>query len=475
MAIPVPAPDIVEFVTDPRLLGLGLSPAQEALLRAVYALPMNAEQLDLFRECTGRADPPTNPFQEVCVIAGARSGKDSRIAGPIVCYEALFGGHEAHMHKGERGVIPLVAQDLRATRIAFSYIRHYLTESPLLTGEVEEVLASEIALRSGMAILCFPCTQRSLRGWSIPAAVMDELAFFRLEGAADSDVEIQASIRRGMVGFPQTRLVKISTPYMKSGVLYEDWQRFGEDDPLRLVWKAPSKVMNPLLAARLERERQLDPLRFAREYEAEFAEDLDAFLPAAWVEGAIVTGRHELPPGEGIRYTAAVDPSGGGADTFTLAVAHREGRGMETRVVLDTMRGWRRVGDALSGVVREIAEKVRCYGLAEVIGDRYAAGWVRERFAEAGVRYREAEADKSVAYLELEPLFAQGRIELLNHPDLVHELRNLERRRLTGGRIRVDHPHGGHDDFANALALAAFEGSRRTRYGIDYGIDAAMR
>ena len=33
-----------------------------------------------------------------------------------------------------------------------------------------------------------PCTLRSLRGWSIPAGVMDELAFYRLEGQADSDV-----------------------------------------------------------------------------------------------------------------------------------------------------------------------------------------------------------------------------------------------------------------------------------------------
>src|SRR3989442_1253387 len=344
-----PAPDIAEFVTDPELLGLSLSPAQEVLLRAVYALPMSTDQQALFRECTGRAGPLAEPFQEISVIAGARSGKDSRIAAPIVCWEAVFGGHEAHLHRGERGVIPLVAQDARATRIAFSFVRDYLTGSRLLAGEVEEVLASEIALRNGLAIYCFPCTQRSLRGWSIPSAVLDELAFFRLEGAADSDAEIQASVRRGMVGFPRTRLVKISTPYMKSGVLYEDWQRFGEDDPFRLVWKAPSALMNPSLGARLERERQLDPLRFAREYEAEFAEDVDAFLPAAWVEAAIVAGRRELPPREGVRHAAAVDPSGGGADAFTLAVVHREGEGAEARVVLDAAKGWHRVGDALAG------------------------------------------------------------------------------------------------------------------------------
>lgn len=63
-----------------------------------------------------------------------------------------------------------------------------------------------------------------------------ELSFYRLEGAAESDAEIQASIQRGMIGFPQAWLVKISTPYMRGGVLYEDFTRgWGRDDPDLLV------------------------------------------------------------------------------------------------------------------------------------------------------------------------------------------------------------------------------------------------
>jgi len=54
--------------------------------------------------------------------------------------------------------------------------------SPLLADMVEEVLSLEVVLSNGLTIACFPCTLRSLRGWSIPAGVMDELAFFRLEG-----------------------------------------------------------------------------------------------------------------------------------------------------------------------------------------------------------------------------------------------------------------------------------------------------
>ena len=55
-------------------------------------------------------------------------------------YEALFGGHEAHLARGERAVIPLVAQDLRATKVALSYIRAALVGSALLNSMVADVL-----------------------------------------------------------------------------------------------------------------------------------------------------------------------------------------------------------------------------------------------------------------------------------------------------------------------------------------------
>ena len=175
-------PSIIEFVTDPQLLGLSLSPAQETLLRAVYGLSLASEdQRALGQLCTGREAYPGRAFAEATVSAGARARKDSRIAAPVVCYEAIFGGHERYLARGERGVIPLVAQDQRATRIAFGYIRDYVTRTPLLAPLVAEVFTSEITLTNGLTIACFPCTLRSLRGWSIPAGVMDEVAFYRLE------------------------------------------------------------------------------------------------------------------------------------------------------------------------------------------------------------------------------------------------------------------------------------------------------
>ena len=164
-------PDIIEFIIDPQLLNLSLSPAQETLQRAIYGLPLSSDQTELFCRCTGRQKAPGAPFAEATVIAGARAGKDSRIAAPIVIYEALFGGHEQVVAKGERAVIPLVAQDQRATRVAFGYVREYLTRSRLLSSEVSDVLSSELTLRNGSRISCFPSTLRSLRGWSMPGDV----------------------------------------------------------------------------------------------------------------------------------------------------------------------------------------------------------------------------------------------------------------------------------------------------------------
>jgi len=457
MAFP---PDIVEFVKDPTYLGLSLSEAQETLLRTIYGLPLTSdEQLETFSLCTGREDYPFHGFPEITALCGARGGKDSRIAAPIVAHEACFGAHEEHLSKGERGTIVLVAQDSRASRIAYGYIRDYFLGSPLLRSMLaEEPLSSELHLTNGIDIACFPCTQRSLRGWSIPVGVLDEVAFFPLEGASDSDAEIQTSIRRGMIAFPSTRLVKISTPYMKSGILYDDFKdHFGQPSPDILCWRAPSILMNPSLnEGRLERERRLDPQRFSREYEAEFAEDLETFLPSAWVEASTVKGRHELPPIPGTNYVGAVDPSGGGADSFTLSIVHATKQGEVTRVIQDVARGWKKVRSQtvdLEGAVNDIAATLKTYGLQEVHGDRYAAQWVVQAFQRAGVSYRETE-EKSKAYLECEPLFAQGRIEILDHPQLARELRLLERRPRSGGKTIIDHPGGGHDDHANALALA---------------------
>ena len=93
--------------------------------------------------------------------------------------------------------------------------------------------------------------------------------------------------------------------------------------------------------------------------------------------------------------------------------------------------------------------------------DRYAAGWVRQSFRAEGITYVESKLTKAEAYLEALALFSQGRIEIMDHPQLIRELQCLERRTRASGKDVVDHSRGGHDDYANVTALAADAARKR--------------
>lgn len=467
-------PNIIEFARDPQLLNLSLSVAQEACLRAIYGLPLRGDFLDCYRVCSDRSDPPATEPSEATIICGARAGKDSRILAPVICYESVFGGHEKHLHRGERALVPLVAQDQRATAISRGYIFAYFRSSPLLRTLIEDERVNELDLVNRTTIACFPCTKSSLRGWSNPAAGLNEIGFWRLEGSADSDVEVQASIRRGMLSFPRTKLIKISTPYVRSGVLYDDFQRgFGHDDPDLLVWRASSSLMNPTITPeRLDRERRLDPVRFQREYEAAFIDDLSACFEYAPLQACIDFGVRERPPILRVQYFAFCDAASGerkGNDQFTLAIGHKE----QDRAVLDVLRAWPPPFSP-SSVIAELAGLLRGYRLTAIMGDRYAPGFVAEHFRAYGIRYEPSALDRSQLYLEFLPIVNSGQAVLLDAPDLLRELRGLDRRRGTSGRDRVDHAPGAHDDLANSAAGALVSAMRAAR-PVDHAfIDACL-
>jgi hypothetical protein len=134
---------------------------------------------------------------------------------------------------------------------------------------------------------------------------------------------------------------------------------------------------------------------------------------------------------------------------MTLAVAHME----DGRAVLDLVRE-RRPPFSPDEVAKEFAETLKPYGVTSVRGDRYAGQWPRERLQVYGVEYMPADKPKSDLYRDLLPLLNSGRVELLDHPRIIAQLCQLERRTARGGRDSIDHAPGAHDDVANAVAGA---------------------
>jgi hypothetical protein len=127
-------PSIIEFITDRQLLNLNLSQPQEVLLRAIYGMALSASQTEIYKHCTGRIEYHAYPFQEARILAGARAGKDSRIACPIASYEAVFGDYPRHLTRGEFCTIPIVASGALQTRVAFSYIKSISRKANICAG-----------------------------------------------------------------------------------------------------------------------------------------------------------------------------------------------------------------------------------------------------------------------------------------------------------------------------------------------------
>ena len=65
------------------------------------------------------------------------------------------------------------------------------------------------------------------------------------------------------------------------------------------------------------------------------APTLKPSCPREVVDAAVQPGRHEMAPVAGTAYVAFVDPSGGSADSMTLAIAHRD---VDGRAILDAIR-----------------------------------------------------------------------------------------------------------------------------------------
>src|SRR6516165_9515412 len=223
------------------------------------------------------------------VLADCRqtAGK-SFILALVACYLAVFKDWRPYLTAGELGTIRIIATDRAQAKVIFRYAKALLTQVP----SIEELIVRT--------------------------------------------TEILTALRPAMATIPGAMLLCASSPYSRRGILWrafkEHWGR--EDSPI-LVWRAPTRTMNQTIPQSLvDAALAEDPAKTAAEFLAEFRVDIETFVNREVVEAAVITGRHELAPVSGVNYLAFVDPSGSAADSFTLAVAHREG----DTVILDALR-----------------------------------------------------------------------------------------------------------------------------------------
>jgi len=447
---------ILDALDDPQLFAAAFGDAAtwtawRAFLAALFALPMPSPLGTVYGRHTGRERLPMVPAREAWCIVGRRGGK-SRVAALVAVYLAAFRSYEAVLAPGEHGTLPIIAADRRQARTVMRYVVGLLEGCPMLARMITGRTAESVTLASRVTIEVHTASFRAVRGYTVVAAVLDEVAFWRSEDSANPDVEIVGALRPAMATVPGALLLAISSPYARRGVLWQAYRdHYGKHGPV-LVWQAPSQFMNPTIPeAIIAAAYEVDASAAAAEYGAEFRRDLEAYVSREVVEACTVPGRHGVPPVAGERYCGFVDPSGGSADAFTLAIAHAEDRDGTRHVVLDYVSETRPPFSP-EAVVSEYAAACRSYRVSAVTGDRYAGEWPREAFARHGVTYQPSAQPKGELYAAFLPLLNSGRVELHDNRRLAAQLLGLERRTARGGRDAIDHPPNGHDDLANAVA-----------------------
>jgi hypothetical protein len=401
--------------------------------------------------------------------SGRRSGK-TRSMAILGAWLAALNDHSAVLAPGERAVLPILSASVWQAGKSFQYLDGIFTAVPALASMVTNKTADTLSLSNSVDIECRPASFRTIRGVTAVAIIGDEVAYWRSENSANPDKEILDAARPSLAttGGP---LICISSPYAKRGEL---WSAFKRDygaagDPRILVAKAPSLTLNPTLPQRVvDRAYERDPLAAAAEYGAEFRNDIESFVSPEAVEACVDVGVFERAPLAGIAYTAFCDPSGGSADAFSLALAHRDPDG---RLVLDCVRE-RMPPFSPEDVVNEFAAILKSYRCASVSGDKYAGEFPRELFQKRGVTYRPSERSKSELYVELLPLINSRRVDLLDDRKGISQLIGLERRTARSGKDSIDHAPGGHDDRINSIAGALVLAQRPQGFSIS---EEAMR
>jgi hypothetical protein len=449
-----PAMTMRRALSDPALLGNVLPGdswrAWRILLIATMGEALDEEERAIFKTLTGRRTEPGERVDEFWAVVGRRGGK-SRAIAVLIVFIALFVDHSAVLVVGERPVVLCLAPNQKQAAVVLGYIAGILESTPMLAKLIKSKTADIIALMNGIEIEVRSASFRGVRGVTAIAVVGDEAAFWYSEdtGSSNPDSAILDAVRPALAT-TNGLLACISSPYARRGAVFEAWSRhYGEKGDSRiLVAQGASRDFNPSLPQKVvDRAIERDAAAASAEYLGLFRSDLEAFISREAVEACIDLGVYERVPSENAQYSGFVDPSGGSADSFTAAVAHKQ----DGLIILDAVR---EVKPPFSpeAIAAELASFFLSYRVRKVRGDRYAGEWPREQFRKHGVDYETAAKPKSELFGELLPVINSRRVALLDDNRVVAQLTGLERRTSRGGRDSIDHPPGAHDDLANSVA-----------------------
>lgn len=398
----------------------------------------------------------TSAIRELFIIAGRGSGK-SMIAALLAC---AFASREYPRAPGEFIYVGVFGPDRRQAGITFRYILGLLRSVPELDQLIVNETKESVELAGGVVLEVVTASTAAPRGRAYALAIIEEAAFLPTEDAADPDTELLRAVRPALARVPGSLLVVIGTPYAMRGELYRAWRDWfnlpaAEKPADRLVVAADTLTLNPTFSREeIERAWRDDPVAARSEYGRDgvigFRTDVSGLLTDTMLDPVVPESIRELAPDPTRRAEGAFDAADGveGGNAAAAAVAF-VGQPAE----LAAVRRWKAPFNP-SAVAAEAAALFARFGLRKIWIDRRAPGMVADLFREHTIDCEVSALTTSETFRELLPLINSQRVTLLDAPELLQELRRLERRPGNEGREVIEHLPRGSDDVAAAAASA---------------------
>lgn len=442
-------------------------------------------ETELYKDMTGRDYISVSSVDDdtyinmINLIVGRRGGKTT-LASILVCYSAVSTNWAPFLQKTPFCTILTLSHSREFSDEVVELIRSLIEASPILSRMVNKSkknTASTINLKvpwlldngdieySRVQIKVGAASSKTTRGVAAAMVLCDEIGFWNLdENMKETDAKILKAVRPATKQFGRkAMIIKLSSPGIKQGVLYSEYIKWEEGTLPKnyVVFKAPSWCWNTILPKEeFIIEWELDPEGFDTEYRSSFVDSLSQFISAEFVDMAVIKGVSFQPPqieNKDIRYAAAID-AGYKKDHFTFSVVGHTGNRF-TQFVSKGWAGSRKEPVKAKEVGKYIKTICKEFDIPVVAADQFSFQPLKELFEELGVVLEEHTFNptfKKKIYFNLKKAIHSQQLDLVDNPRQTKEIKELVVEQGSSGIIKIGHPSGGSDDYADALAVAAY-------------------
>lgn len=377
-------------------------------------------------------------------VSGRQVGKSRSVSWFALWKAVTYPGSE----------ILITAKAQRQSMELFNQVKKEMRISEISNEDwgVEKDTRTEIHFANGSRIVCLPVGRdgSNIRGYGTDLVIVDEAAFVK--------DEIFQEVLAPMLAVGDGTFILLSTPFGKKGFLYE---KFNDDN--WFTKQVPTSA-NPMVDDKFikEQKQQLTATQFKQEILGEFVESSDSFFQREEILNC--TADEAVERTSDITFMG-VDLAAQGSDSSVYVCVDDDGNVFhiehKSEAPLTDAMGRIRELDAYYDFQKIMVDST---GLGEGVVDQ-----VKEDLGRKVEGFKFTNEKKQSLYNTLKNTFQNGDIEFYYVPGkndlpgnkMFNQCLELTYSYTSTGKVRIEHPSGGHDDYSDSLALAVWARSRK--------------